>query len=313
MGKIRIIFLGTPEIAAKALQAFLNDEKFEIKLVVTGNDKQIGRKHSNLAMTPVANLALKYNLPLLKTDNVNNEVQKLSKYNCKYLITCAFGQFLNKEILNLPTKLALNIHPSLLPTGRGGAPLHWAIINQQKESGISIIKMEAKMDSGAIFFQTKFTLANSETYDSLLAKVSNLLEQKLATWIKEIDNKPNFYLQNESDATYWLNIKKNDSKIDFTTSAEKIEALIRGLNSKPYAYFNFKNKVIKVKSAKIITDVNHNETGKILNISKEGILISTDQGAILLTEIIIEGKKAQTIKEMINGTMLFKTGEIING
>lgn len=293
---IKIAFFGTPNIGASALKSLLNSSQIEVVVVVTNIDKPIGRSHSKFEQSEVAKIATKNGLDIIKTSSINKEIDKLRKFEFDYIVTCAFGQFLSNDILNLPKKKSLNIHGSLLPEGRGGAPIHWSIIKGKKETGISIMEMVSKMDAGNYFLQYKINIDEDETTDDLFKKMENLIFQKTASAIIEINKGIKSIVQNEDEVSFWLNIKKDDAKIDFNFSIIDIHNKIRGLYSKPGAWANLDNKIVKINSAKKTNfKCKDNRPGLICDVTDNGLIVATKDFYIYITSITISGEKKRFI------------------
>ncbi len=293
---IKVAFLGTPSIGASALQSLINDERIEVTVVVTIEDKPVGRSHSTFQPSPVAKLAQEHNLNIIKTNSINKDIESLKEYEFDYMLTCAFGQFLSNDVLALPKKKALNIHGSLLPEGRGGAPLHWAIINGRQKTGISIMEMVSKMDAGDYYSQFEIPISNQDTVDDLFNNMSQLILEKSAQGVVEVEKGATATVQDESKVTFWMNVKKEDSKINFTKPNVDVYNQIRGLTSKPGAWTTLDGKVVKVHSSKPYGRMaTHGEPGEIIDIFDEGLLVNTGNGGILITEITIEGSKRRVI------------------
>ncbi len=317
MEKIKVVFLGTPEIAVAALSSLLASKEIEVVGVVTGIDKVIGRKQSILAETPVATKAKENNLNLIKTSSINKDISLLEKLDFDYLLTCAFGQFLSSAILALPTKKALNIHGSLLPDGRGGAPIHWAIINGKETTGISFMEMVDEMDAGDYYLQVSIKITPDETYDSLYLKMSNVIEKGAAKWLKAVDEGKKAEKQDSSKVTKWLNIKKADAKIDFSKSREEVYNQIRGLDSKPGGWAKVGDSVIKINKAKLFPPTQavpliYANPGTVLEVSKRGLLVATGTMPLLIEEITIPGKKRNHINNLIQGNFIIEKGTKFN-
>ncbi len=301
---IKVAFLGTPSIGASALQSLINDERIEVVVVVTTEDKAVGRSHSTLKPSPVAELADKNGLDIIKTNSINNDVDKLKEYSFDYMLTCAFGQFLSDEVLSLPKKKALNIHGSLLPEGRGGAPLHWAIINGKEKTGISIMEMVSKMDAGDYYSQFEIPISHTDTVDDLFENMSNLILEKSAQGVVEVEEGATANVQDESKVTFWMNVKKEDARIDFSKTDLQVHNQIRGLTSKPGAWTTIDGKVVKIHKAEIYSDTSlPGEPGEILYVLDEGLMVKTGKGEILIKELTVEGSKRKTIS--INDIIYF--------
>lgn len=309
---IKVAFLGTPSIGASALQSLINNKDIEVTVVVTIEDKPVGRSHSELQASPVAVLAQENNLNIIKTPSINKDIDKLKEYEFDYMLTCAFGQFLSDDVLSLPKKKALNIHGSLLPEGRGGAPLHWAIINGKKETGISIMEMVSKMDAGDYYSQYKIDIRDTDTTDDLFVNMSNLILEKASEGLIEVENGKEATPQDESKVSFWMNIKKEDSKIDFSDKTINVLNKIRGLSSKPGAWSKINDKVVKIHSA--VKEDNifcSSNPGQILILDGTGMFVATGDGLINITEVTIEGGKRTLTTELKNSDKV-KVADIFN-
>lgn len=310
MKKIRIAFLGNSDISINALKTLLN-EKIEIKVVITNKDKAIGRSHSTLLPTPVATFAEANNLSLFKTNSINQDIKLVQKYEVDYIITCSFGQMLSEKVLQWPKIKPINIHTSLLPKGRGGAPIHWAIINGEKETGYSIMEMIDEMDAGDIFSQEKILINENDTLDILYEKLGKLIEDTfLEDFFTSVVINPQPIKQDQTKVIKWLNIKKDDRFILWNDSAINILNLIRGLNSKPLAYTIFEDKEIKIIKAKLYDnsfplDKRIYNPGTIISLQDEYIVVQTKVGVLMIEEFIIPGKKPTTFKAFKNGNKNF--------
>ncbi len=311
---MKILFFGNSKISISALKSIINDDKFKIKLLVTNEDKFVGRNKKEKKENVVATWGKKNNINVLKSNNINKDFDKIKKLNVDYIVTCSFGQYLSNEILKLPKKYSLNIHTSLLPKGRGGAPIHWAIINGEKVTGITIIEMVDKMDAGDYFSIKKIDISNNETYDSLYEKLSVLIEKTFYIELNKINNNElQKKKQDELKATKWLNITKEDSYINFNDTSLNIYNRIRGCYSKPISWSKINDVNIKITSAKIIekniNNYSNSKIGEIVKLNKDGILIKTKNNLILVDEVIIPGKKKNKIKNLINGNLPFKEND----
>lgn len=308
--KIKIVFLGNSTISKNALESLFNSVHFNIIAVVTSEDKLIGRSHSKKTPTSVAKFAEQNNIFTIKSNSINNDIKKLRDLgDFDILLTASFGQYLSDDVLNLPKFLSLNLHGSLLPEGRGGAPLHWAIIKGKTKTGVSIMKMESEMDSGDYFYQHEIPISTNETFDSLYKKMSAVFLEITATKIKEIyDKKFTPIKQDESKVSKWLNIKNEDSKINWNQSSLDVFNQIRGLYSKPGAWTLFNGIRIKVNSSAIPINKIHidkiKNPGDIISIDEKGILVSLKNNeSIYLTNITMPGKKPRDVNELLNGSL----------
>lgn len=288
---IKVAFLGTPYIGSAALKSLIDNDKTEVVVAVTTEDKAIGRSHSELRQTPVAELAQRYDIPVIKTNSINNDIDKLKEYEFDYMLTCAFGQFLSDEVLALPKKKALNIHGSLLPEGRGGAPLHWAIINGKKKTGISIMEMVSKMDAGDYYSQYELEIGENDTTDDLFQNMSNLVVEKAAIGVIEVEEGKQPTKQSEEEITFWMNLSKEDAKIDFDLDAKSIHDRIRGTTSNPGAWATIDDKRVKIVGSSISTETSDELPGMIVKIDDSGAHISTTTTNLKVKEMTLEGSK----------------------
>ena len=303
--KIKVLFLGTPTIAVSALKSLNESDNFEVVGVVTNEDKFFGRSRSTPKPSPVKEYAVENNLNLIQTDALNKEVDKINNIEHDYMITCAFGQFLNEEVLSLPKKKPINIHASLLPEGRGGAPIHWAIINGKKETGISYMDMVKEMDAGDYYQQYKISIDEDDNLDIVYSKLSSLIEKTAATAIKEIDEGYPPTKQDESKVTKWLNVTKEDRIINFNKPATNVHNQIRGLTSWPGAITFLDSEIVKINQ----TNLDYNdqvmaqqfEPGKVIDVLENEILIMCNPGIIAVTNLTMPGKKPMDVSQLTKG------------
>lgn len=310
MKEIKVVFLGNSNISLAALEPLIKDKRFKIVAVFTTIDQKIGRNHSKLLPSPVALFAKKNHLNLIKTANINQDIDKLRELDFDLLVTLSFGQILAPEVLKLAKLINLNIHASLLPKGRGANPIQQAILAGEKETGFSLMEMIEEMDAGDYFYQAKVKIANDDTYLKLEQKLYDLIKFKIANLlIKYVDHKLTRTKQDQSKVSYWGKIDPNLQVIDFTKSTIEIYNKIRAFNPKPKAKFIFKKQEIFVLEAKyklLKKEQILKKAGTFLKIEKEGIFLQTIDGIIIFTKIIIPGKKAQYVSEIINGKSIFK-------
>ena len=308
---MKIVFMGTPVFAVPVLEGLIN--QFEVVGVVTQPDKEIGRK-KELRSTPIKELAIKNNIKVISPLNIKKEYQAILDLEPDILITCAYGQFVPRVLLDYPKYGAINVHGSLLPKRRGGAPIHTAIKEGYQETGITIMKMAPKMDAGDIISQKKITIEKNDTYGSLHDKMSVLGKKLLLKTLPHIysgDIKEK--VQNEKEVTFAYNIKREEEKLDFEKSNTDVYNHIRGYNPTPGTYAVLNGKIIKVWSSKLLDSDYPGKTGEIINIIDEGIVVKTKEKAIILTEVQPEGKKRMDISNYLNGINREKIiGEIFN-
>ena len=241
---IKIVFMGTPDFSVPVLEALIKN--YNVIGVVTQPDKQVGR-HGEIRMTPVKELSLKYNIPVIQPERLRKESDLVLALKPDLIITCAYGQIVPKEIIDYPKYHCINVHASLLPRHRGGAPIHRAIMEGDKETGITIMYMDYGMDNGDIIAQSAIPITNEDTAETLFEKLSQLGATFLIETLPQILNGNIIPTkQIESEATFSYNIKPEDEIIDFNQDAQVVYNQIRGLNSWPVAYTILNNKRIKV-------------------------------------------------------------------
>ena len=304
---MRVIFMGTPSIGASVLKALV-DLKLNIIGVISQPDKEMDRK-KNIIYSSVKTLALENNIPIFQPEKIKDITNEIKNLNPDIIITCAYGQFINNEILSIPKFGCINVHASLLPKLRGGAPIHWAIINQETKTGVSLMDMIQKMDAGDVYLQYECNIENNETYDSLYQKLSSLAYKIVyENFYNLINGKLSKTPQNESNVTFGYNIKKEQTIINFNQNVNNVDAWIRGLSFKPTAIWRYKNQNIKILEAHK-TDIKSNfDPGTISQIDKHGISICTNDYDIIITKIQLPNKNPNTISQIINGNHIFEVG-----
>ena len=294
---MKIIFMGTPEFSKPILEALI--ENYDVELIVTQPDRHLGNK----VIEPIIKkVGLANNIKVFQPQKIRKEYQEIIDLKPDMIITCAYGQIIPKALLDYPKYGAINIHASLLPKLRGGAPIHHAIIDGYDKTGITIMYMNDKMDEGDIILQKETQITDEDTTNSLHDRLSLIGRDLILEAIpKIVKGKIKRIKQNEEEATYGYNISREDEKINFLKTKREIFNQIRGLNSYPGAYTIFNGKILKVWESKIGTSNKEGRIGEIINIYDDGIGIKCSDGEIILTQVQLEGKKRQTAKEFING------------
>lgn len=298
---MKIVYMGTPDFAVKPLENII--KKYDVCLVVSQPDKRVGRKQV-LTNTPVKEVALKNNIDVFQPESIKKDYQKILDYQPDIIITCAYGQIIPKELLEYPKYGCINIHASLLPKLRGGAPIHRAIIEGYKETGITIMYMDEAMDSGDIIKQETVTIEDDDTLETLHDKLMDVGANLIMDSIPEIlDRKNNRIKQNIDEVTYAYNIKREEEHLDFNLTSKEIYNKIRGLSPSPSANFILDNEEFKVYSSKISDNTyDDKENGEIVQIYKDGIGVKTKDSEIILLEIKPFGKKKMKVLDYLNGT-----------
>lgn len=301
--------MGTPDFAVPSLLRLI-EEGYNIIAVVTQPDRPKGRKRI-LTPSPVKELALKYELPVLQPEKIRKKeaYEDILALEPDLIITAAFGQILPKKLLDAPRLGCINVHASLLPKYRGGAPIHYAVMNGEKETGITIMYMVEALDAGDIISQARIRINEDDTtgtiFDRLAPLGADLLIQTLPELIAgSIVAIP----QDEALVTFAPTIKRNDEWIDFNRSSVALYNHIRGLNPSPVASAILESHVIKVWHA-FWRSLNHNAVpGTILKVDSAGIEVATGEGILILTKIQLAGKRPMDISEFLRGNSWIKEG-----
>ena len=304
MDKIKIVFLGTPDIGLKSLDYLYNSDKFEVCAVVTQPDKPAGRgKH--LKSSPIKLYALDKNLPIYQPKSIRKEpdiIEALKKYEPDFFVTFAFGQILSQEVLDIPKFETINLHASLLPKYRGANPIQRCIINGDKETGICTMITELGLDCGDICMQEKISIPDNMTCEDLWLKISEdspeLLEQTLVgLYNKTLKPCP----QCEDGVCMANKLTKEETLIDWSRSAVDIHNLVRGVYRSPSAYFVFQDKIIKVLETEILETETSDKIGEIIRADKSGVVMGTGTNPIRLIRVKPEGKSEMYAKDWANG------------
>ena len=305
--------MGTPEFAAPSLKTLIAAGE-DVAAVVTQPDKPKGRgKH--LSPPPVKELALKYNIPVLQPEKIRDEafINIIQKLRPDIIVVIAYGKILPKAILDIPPKGCINVHASLLPKYRGAAPINWAIINGEKETGITTMLMDEGMDTGDILLTERVEIQDNDTTDSVYEKLkdigANLLIKTISGlkkgMVRPID-------QDDSYATYAPMLKKEDGRIDWAIKPEEIRNLIRGMYPWPGAYTRWEGKQLKIFKAQVASEERTSEEpGVIIKTSTDGIYVATCAGILLITELQPENKSKMSASEFIKGYKIGK-GQIFD-
>lgn len=296
---MKIVYMGTPEFAVNPLKKL--DENYDVIMVVTQPDKEVGRK-KEIRYSEVKKYALDHDIEVFQPEKIRTDYQKIIDANPDVIITCAYGQIIPKELLEFPKYKCINIHASLLPKLRGGAPIHWSIINGDSKTGITIMYMNEKMDEGDILYQEEVEILDTDNVETLHDKLSDLGSKMIIDFIPRLETGDFTPVkQNNEKATYGYNVTREDEHIDFNKTSREIFNQIRGLNPWPVAYTTLDGKVFKVYSSKISNSKVTGSVGEITNIYSDGIGVKTNDGEIILTEIKEEGKNRILVKDYLNG------------
>lgn len=304
----RVIFMGTPEFAVPILESLI--ENTNVILVVTQPDKEVGRK-KEIKFSPIKEVALKNKIEIFQPIKIKNDYQKILDLKPDIIITCAYGQIIPDILLEAPKYKAINVHASLLPKLRGGAPIHKAIMNGFTETGITIMYMSGKMDAGDIIKQEKIIILDNDNVGTLNDKLSILGTKLLINTLPSIFNATNERItQNENEITFGYNITREEELIDFKKTAREVFNQIRGLYPWPTAYASLFDKEIKILECKI-GDEQKGKPGEIISANKNGINVMCADKEIIITKLKESGKKEMNAIDFINGKKELK-GAIFN-
>lgn len=298
--ELRVVFMGTPEFSVPVLDGLVKN--YSVKAVVTQPDKQVGRS-GKMSMPPIKKYALDHNLLVIQLKSMKEQYQEIIDLEPDLIVTCAYGQILPKELLDYPKYGCINVHASLLPKLRGGAPIHKAIINGYKKTGITIMYMAPGMDDGDIISQKEVEITDTDTASSLHDKLKVVGSKLLLETLPSIlDGTAKRTVQDSTQVTYAFNIKPEEEKIDFSKSKNEIYDQIRGLNSWPGAYCYLESKRLKIwNSYKTDNYFSELMDGQITNIYKDGIGVKVSNGEIIITELQLEGKNKMKAIDFANG------------
>lgn len=306
---MKIVYLGTPDFAVKPLKTIYESGLYEIVGVITNKDKPVGRKQV-LTACPVKEYALSVGLKVFQYDKIRLEgVEDLIALAPDLMITCAFGQILSQEILDIPKFGVINIHASLLPKYRGASPIHYAILNGEKKTGVTIMKTDVGIDTGDIIKKSEpILIGEKETCGELFEKLSNVGANMILDVIKDIEKgNVHFVKQNDNEATLTKIIRKTDAFIDFENSNEYIYNQVRAFNPAPIAYCNYFGQPLKIYDADLGDGIG--KAGEILDCDKN-LEIACGKGSIIIKSLQKSGGKRMSAQDFLRGVKLSK-GELL--
>lgn len=307
-----MIFMGTPDFSVPILEALIHT--YDVVLVVTQPDRPKGRKKT-LTPPPVKTKALEYGIQVFQPEKIKDEMNELFKYEADIIVTAAFGQLLPKAILDYPAFGCINVHASLLPELRGGAPIHYAILEGKKETGVTIMYMVEKLDAGDMIRQAKVQIEEMDNVGILHDKLSDVGCKLLLETLPDIfKGQINPLPQDEAKATFAPNISRETERIDWRESDENIFNKVRGLFPWPTAYTEHEGKRLKVlASEKTNQQMTDKSAGEIVAVSETGIdVVSGNHKVIRILTLQVAGKKRMDVKEFIQGNPdVFTIGQIL--
>ena len=308
---MRIIFMGTPDFSVGTLEALI-EAGHEVVLAVTQPDKPKGRGKS-MQFPPVKEAALAHGIEVYQPKRVREPecVEYLRKYEPDMIVVVAFGQILPKEILEMPKYCCVNVHASLLPKYRGAAPIQWAVIDGEKVSGVTTMRMDEGLDTGDMIKKAEVVLDKKETGGSLFDRLSEVGAKLCVETLKEIADGTAVYTpQAHEAATMTHMIRKQLGNIDWSQPAERLECLIRGLNPWPSAYTKFHGKTLKIWDADVRPENTQEACGTVVEVNKKELCVQTGDGILVLREVQLEGKKRMASDAFLRGYQI-QPGEIL--
>ncbi len=302
---LKIGFFGTPVFSVVILES-LKKNNIKIEYIVSQPPKPSGRG-KKVNFSDVHSWAIKHNIKIFTPENANDDefLKNIKCINVDFLVVVAYGQIINERIINIPKYYCLNVHASILPRWRGAAPIQRSILEGDKETGITIMKVEEKLDAGPIFLKKKIQIDKTDNAGTLAKKLS-LLGSKLLFECIEMILKKNYRLQiqNENDVTYASKIKKEETKIDWSKKIEHIERTIRAYNPRPGAWTEMRMKDkfrIKIHEAEIINLKDKSYLDKKNGFCSKSLIIKCQNGLLKIKKIQMQGKKVMEAEDFING------------
>lgn len=306
--KISVVFMGTPEIGSYALKALLDNDIFEVKAVVCQPDKVSGRK-KEIQFSHVKQMALQSHITVYQPNKLGEISNELEKISPDLFVTCAYGKFIPEKILSIPKYGCINAHASILPKYRGGAPIHWSIINGEISTGVTLMKTIKEMDAGDYFIDYKIMIEESDNTSTLFKKMNDVVYKIIYEQLENIINgnlKP--IKQDESKVSFALNIKREQEKLDLSLNANSFKNWVRGLADNPGGYLIYKNKSVKIFLCEVTNTPSNGEIGKIVAVKKDGIYVNTSDFVVKIVEFQIEGKSRINIRNFSSNSF-FVIGE----
>ncbi len=309
---MKIVFMGTPVFSVPILEALIRE--YEVVCVVTQPDKKVGRKQE-LRFSPIKEVAVKHDIKVCQPVKIRTEYDFLNEIDFDIIITAAYGQIIPKEVLDMPKLGCINVHGSLLPKLRGGAPIHKSILYGHKETGITIMYMAEKMDAGNMISKKVLPILDEDTVGTLHDKMSLAgMELLMDTLPAIIDGTNDSVEQDHDEATFAYNIKREEELVDFNKSKREVFNHIRAFNPWPVAYAMLGDKSLKLYKSKILDETYDGVCGEIVELKQDSFVVKVSDGAIEISEIKYEGKKQMFVKDFLNGQgkNLIKVGVILN-
>ena len=297
---LKLVFMGTPDISAKVFEAMILDG-YQFVGLIAQPDRPVGRK-GELEKVPTKVVAEKYGIPVFQPVKIRKEYDFVKELNPDLIITLAYGQIVPQGLLDIPPYKCLNLHGSLLPKYRGAAPIQYALINNEKVTGMTLMEMVAEMDAGPMFAKKEVVIDDSDNSTSLFTKMADAAKELILEALpKYIDGELKGIKQDESLVTFCPTIKPEEEKLDLSKDIHEVYGWIRGLSDHPGAYLYLEGKKLKIYKASILNDKMSHEVGEIVQADKQGLVLQCLNGQLSILELQKEGKNRMDYKSFING------------
>ena len=305
---MNVIFMGTPDFSVPVLKGLIASEEHTVTAVVTQPDKARGRS-GKLVFTPVKEVAVENDIPVYTPVRVKDAefVEQLRKIPCDVIVVVAFGQILSKEILDYPKFGCINVHASLLPRWRGAAPMQWAILEGDEKTGVTTMQMAEGLDTGDMLLKAETVIEKEDTAETIHDRLSEMGKDLLLETLEKVE-KGEIVPQKQDDSLscYAKMLKKYMGKIDMNWDAAKVERYIRGMNSWPSAYAEFRGKTLKLWRANVLPWNTGHKPGMVVDVLKNSFIVQTGDGCLELLEVQLEGKKRMDAGSFLRGVKIEK-------
>lgn len=305
---MNVIFMGTPDFSVPVLEGLIASKEHTVTAVVTQPDKARGRS-GKLVFTPVKEVAVENDIPVYTPARVKDAefVEQLRKIPCDVIVVVAFGQLLSKEILDYPKYGCINVHASLLPRWRGAAPMQWAILEGDEKTGVTTMQMSEGLDTGDMLLKAETVIEKEDTAETIHDRLSTMGKYLLLETLEKVE-KGEIVPQKQDDSLscYAKMLKKAMGKIDMNWDAAKVERYIRGMNSWPSAYAEFRGKTLKLWRANVLPWNTGHKPGMVVDVLKNSFIVQTGDGCLELLEVQLEGKKRMDAGSFLRGVKIEK-------
>lgn len=302
---MNIVFMGTPDFAVATLESLV-DQGYSVDLVITQKDRPRGRG-KKVQYTPVKERALDLGLEVFQPENINDEesIEAIKNLKPDFIVVVAYGQILKKEILDIPKYSCINVHASLLPKYRGAAPIHWSIVNGEKETGVTIMEMEEGLDTGDMILWKSIPIERDDDASIIHDELSELGGSLIIDALEGIrDGKLSKTKQDDSLSSYASMLSKETGIINWNDSGENIRNLVRGLKPWPSAYTRYKEDTVKIHSVEIVNKIKEGKNGEIVKVDDEGIYVNALDKTVVIKELQFPGKKKMLAKNYLRGNSI---------